>query len=231
MSPSLVTVPLMVAGFPAINSNAVLTNVTFSDNTASNSGGGINNSYQGNITLNNVTFSGNTASVWWGDVATVGSIVLPHLTNVTFNGNTALNGGGMYNEGSCNPTVLNSILWGDSGGEIFNEAEMNNFVTVQLQRCAGRLPRHRQHRHRSAVGIRWEITAAGCKPWPCCLVRRPSTPPAATVQPQMGADLLVPLLTATWARSNRRVSAWPRRAAMVKAPSSWPPFPSRSVLQ
>ncbi len=142
----------------------------------------------------------------------------PTLNNVTFNGNTALNGGGMYNEGSCNPTVLNSILWGDSGGEIFNEAEINNFLTVAIAMYRAVI-----QASATSTSIRcwhpWEITAAGCKPWPCCLVRRPSTPPAATVQPQMGADLLVPLLTATWARSNRRVSAWPRRAVMVKAPS------------
>jgi predicted outer membrane repeat protein len=44
----------------------------------------------------------------------------PTLTNVTFSGNSATSSGGMFNSFSS-PTLTNAILWGDTGGEIFND--------------------------------------------------------------------------------------------------------------
>jgi len=76
--------------------------------------------YSSSPTLTNVTFSGNTATYGGGLYNNDSSS--PTLTNVTFSGNTATNGGGMYNYSSSNPTVRNSILWGDSGGEIDNSS-------------------------------------------------------------------------------------------------------------
>jgi hypothetical protein len=62
-----------------------------------------------------VTFSGNLASRVGGGMANVGSD--PTLTNVTFSGNTATRmGGGMYNSSDSNPTIANSIFWGNSDG-------------------------------------------------------------------------------------------------------------------
>uniref|UniRef100_A0A7C1FWC7 Bacterial Ig-like domain-containing protein n=1 Tax=Caldilinea aerophila TaxID=133453 RepID=A0A7C1FWC7_9CHLR len=45
----------------------------------------------------------------------------PTLTNVTFSGNAAtINGGGMYNHVGSAPTLTNVIIWGSTGGSIFN---------------------------------------------------------------------------------------------------------------
>jgi hypothetical protein len=75
-----------------------LTNVTFTMNTASSSGGGVNN------------FSGNAT-----------------FTNVTFLSNTAPQGGGFYNS-SGSPTLRNSIVWGNSGGQISGAATVSDSV-------------------------------------------------------------------------------------------------------
>jgi hypothetical protein len=93
--------------------------------------------------LTNVTFSGNTAKLGGGMDNDISS---PTLTNITFNGNTAsiANGGGsMHNRsqytcmhwfaGICTgsdwyvsaPIVRNSLLWGNSSGEIYNEGPGN----------------------------------------------------------------------------------------------------------
>jgi len=96
----------------------VLMNVTFSDNTAVNSGGGIFNNLS-SPSLTNVTFDGNTASKGGGLYNYYFSN--PMLTNVTLSGNTASFGGGLYNYFSSNPLVRNSILWNNGGGEIYND--------------------------------------------------------------------------------------------------------------
>ena len=41
------------------------------------------------------------------------------LTDVTFSGNSAFNGGGMFLNNSSDPTLTNSILWGNSPEEIY----------------------------------------------------------------------------------------------------------------
>jgi uncharacterized repeat protein (TIGR01451 family) len=67
-----------------------------------------------NPTLKNVTFSGNQATNNGGGMVNSSNFVRgPTLTNVTFSGNQASNGGGMYNDDS-NPTIQNSILWGNT---------------------------------------------------------------------------------------------------------------------
>jgi predicted outer membrane repeat protein len=101
-----------------------LTNVTFIGNTgttASSRGGGVY-VYASSPTLTNVVFSGNTANTGGG----MGNYAShPILTNVTFSGNTASSGGGIYNFGngssSSNSTLRNSLLWGDTGGEVYND--------------------------------------------------------------------------------------------------------------
>jgi predicted outer membrane repeat protein len=79
-----------------IGNDPILTNVTFSGNTA-DLGGAIGN-YQSSPVLSNVTFSNNAASSY---------------------------GGGIYNESNSNPIVQNTILWGNSalnGSQIYNDA-------------------------------------------------------------------------------------------------------------
>jgi hypothetical protein len=75
-------------------------------------------------TITNCTFSGNTSSFGGGGLFndnSFGSPGSPTITNCTFSGNTAVYmGSGMYNYTSS-PTITNCILWGDAGGEIFNQ--------------------------------------------------------------------------------------------------------------
>ena len=105
-------------------SNPTLTNVTFSGNSATDGGGIMNNN--SNPTLTNVTFSNNSASNGGGGMENYYSS--PTLTNVTFSGNSATsNGGGMYNyyQNSSNPIIRNTIFWGNtaaSGAQISNDS-------------------------------------------------------------------------------------------------------------
>jgi len=97
-----------------VSTPTTLTDVTFSGNTAS-SGGGMW-SAGSNLTLTDVTFSGNTADYGGGMLLQFGSNLT--LTDVTFSGNTANAGGGMYLFNS-NPTLTNSIIWGNSPESIY----------------------------------------------------------------------------------------------------------------
>lgn len=94
------------------NSNPILTNIAFIDNavTGDGAGGGIK-TYNSSPVLTNVTFSGNHALVGGGIDNWQSSIT---LTNVTFSGNTADSvGAAMYSQES-NPTVINTIIWGNT---------------------------------------------------------------------------------------------------------------------
>jgi predicted outer membrane repeat protein len=111
-------------------SSPILTNITFYGNSAylepvnmtGGYGGGMYNSYS-SPTLTNVAFVGNsstgemTFNGLGAGIANFGSS--PILTNVTFFGNTTDgSGGGIYNDDSAFPILINSILWGDSPDEI-----------------------------------------------------------------------------------------------------------------
>jgi predicted outer membrane repeat protein len=99
-------------------SNPNLTNVTFNNNSARN-GGGMVNQISSSPTLQNVTFNNNSALVDGGGMANSDTNSSPILTNVTLSNNSASGqGGAIANAG--NPVIRNSILWGNTGGEIFN---------------------------------------------------------------------------------------------------------------
>lgn len=106
-------------GMYNIYSDPKLTNVSFIGNSASNHGGGMYNE-NSRPTLTNATFIGNSASNRGGGVynETFGS---PTLINVSFSGNSSTAGGGIFNNNQSYPAIRNSILWGDSGGEIVND--------------------------------------------------------------------------------------------------------------
>ena len=88
-----------------------LTDVTFSGNSA-RFGGGMSIGDTSSPTLTQVTFSGNSASYRGGGMSGGGS---PTLTDVTFSGNTAdYDGGGM--SGGGNPTLTNVTFSGNSAG-------------------------------------------------------------------------------------------------------------------
>jgi uncharacterized repeat protein (TIGR02543 family) len=108
------------------NSSPTLTNVTFSGNSATYSGGGMSNDGS-SPTVTNVTFSGNSASDGAG-MYNYGSN--PSLTNVTFSSNIAsTTGGGMYNYNSSNPTITNTIVWGNSPDQIYNTEDSTPSIT------------------------------------------------------------------------------------------------------
>lgn len=103
------------------NSSPSLTNVTFYNNSSVYLGGAMLNFSNSNASMVNVTFVGNSANDTTGRGGAIynyGSN--PSLLNVTFNGNSAFEGGAIYNDSNSNPTIVNSILYGDSNIEIFN---------------------------------------------------------------------------------------------------------------
>ncbi len=55
----------------------------------------------------------------------------PVITNCTFSGNTATGlGGALFMNSECEPTVVNSIFWGDSPDEIGGDGESSNSIVI-----------------------------------------------------------------------------------------------------
>ena len=136
-------------GMYNLRSSPTITNVTFSENKASD-GGGMYNEYVSSQTITNVLFSGNMAKTGGGmqnnfssptitngvfsrnEASFIGGGMYnfqgsnPSLTSLTFNGNRANNGGGMFNENS-NPT-LTSVTFSENYS-IFNGGGMYNWAS------------------------------------------------------------------------------------------------------
>lgn len=86
-------------------------------NSAGNSGGGIYSNGGTNV-LTNAEISGNRANVSGGGIYNFGSN--PALTNVTISGNEAnVSGGGIFTWASTSANARNSIIWGNSGTDIY----------------------------------------------------------------------------------------------------------------
>jgi predicted outer membrane repeat protein len=118
-----------------------LTNVIFIANSATSRGGGLY-VYTSSPILTNVIFAANSALSPGGAIGNYGGHLT--LTNVTFSNNSApANGGGaIYNFGSpgySSGTALfqNSLLWGDTGGEISNDAASASTATVNYSLVQG----------------------------------------------------------------------------------------------
>ncbi len=121
-------------GMILIYSNPTLTGVIFSGNTA-NYGGGIHLD-QSHPIMTDVTFSGNTAYKWGGGM-TLGHSN-PTLTNVTIANNTAgIYGGGMCLSSSNTPTLINTILWGNSPEEFYFFESYPNSITIHYSDIEG----------------------------------------------------------------------------------------------
>jgi predicted outer membrane repeat protein len=102
------------------SSNPALTNVTFNNNSAADSGGGMFNVSSSPV-LTNVTFDNNSAASYGGGIYNGSSN--PTLTEVTFNSNSAYNGGGMCNYSSSpklTHSAFNDNSATDKGGGIYN---------------------------------------------------------------------------------------------------------------
>jgi parallel beta-helix repeat protein len=116
-------------------SSPMVTNCTFSGNSAAEEGGGMSNS-DSSPTVTNCMFSGNSAG-WGGGMYNIANSS-PTVTNCTFTGNTAFSntygGGGMFNYLSSSPTVTNCTFSGNqatvgSGGGMFNHLSSSPTVT------------------------------------------------------------------------------------------------------
>jgi hypothetical protein len=146
-----------VGGIGNYNSSAIITNCTFSGNSAE-AGAGIGN-WESNPTITNCTFSGNASYCIGGmfnyeSSPTVTNCVFsgnssdydggamynwwkssPIVTGCTFSGNTAYDGigGGMINDEYCNPIVTNCTFIGNSasgrGGGMCNITDSSPIVT------------------------------------------------------------------------------------------------------
>ena len=115
-------------GLDNFDGTLTLSGCTISNNMAP-TGAGLRND-GGTLALSNSTISGNTASGQGGGFyIKLGTVA---LTNVTVSANTAATGGGLVNSGStATVTVNNTILAGNTGGDVTgNYSGGNNLVNV-----------------------------------------------------------------------------------------------------
>jgi M6 family metalloprotease-like protein len=103
------------AGIDNYQSSPVMSNVTFTSNTASSNGGGMYNYNQSNPSLTQVSFNGNTSSGDGGGMSNW-STSNPILTDVTFTGNHSTSSGGGMLSGSSSPTLTRVTFSNNSAG-------------------------------------------------------------------------------------------------------------------
>jgi predicted outer membrane repeat protein len=128
--------------YNALDSNPILTGVTFSGNAADYGGGGGMFNYASNPTLTDVTFERNTAyyndgngGLYQGHGGGIMNFLSsPTLTDVRFNGNAADYGGGMINDYFSSP-VLNNVTFNNNlaaynGGGMYNATSEPTLTNV-----------------------------------------------------------------------------------------------------
>jgi hypothetical protein len=104
-------------GLYNLNTLPILDGILISNNQASSDGGGIFNDYS-HAQITNVTFENNSAINGGGLYNWASS---PQIVNATITNNLASgSGGGIYNNAASCPTIINSILWDNSNGQIYN---------------------------------------------------------------------------------------------------------------
>jgi hypothetical protein len=107
--------------------SATLINCTVSGNSATD-GGGMFIANGGSATLINCTVSGNSAIEGGGGLFD-GSVLT--LINCTVSGNSAVYGGGLFDLFTSPATLTNTIVAGNSGGDIFGDISgSNNIIGV-----------------------------------------------------------------------------------------------------
>jgi parallel beta-helix repeat protein len=108
-------------------SDPTLITCTFENNTASSRGGGINCVQASNPTLTECIFTGNTATDG-GGISNDNSS--PMLTDCTFTGNTATDGGGMYNAYNSNPELTDCTFEGNMTSTVGGAIRISSDSTV-----------------------------------------------------------------------------------------------------
>ncbi len=104
-------------------SNPEMSQISFSGNSAATNGGGMYNIDNSNPEMSQISFSGNSAATNGGGMYNIGNSN-PEMSQVSFSGNNAANfGGGMYNIDNSNPEMSQVSFSGnraDNGGGMFN---------------------------------------------------------------------------------------------------------------
>jgi len=116
-------------------SSATIVNCVFWQNiagtTTSAQGGGITNLSSPGVSIIGCMFTGNHGrfggGIYMDDVATVSA----SITNCTFWANTGDNTGvgGIYCDSRSNPSIRNSILWGDGSTELYFGSATNSIIS------------------------------------------------------------------------------------------------------
>ncbi len=119
------------AGVYNDSGSPTLTNLTFSGNAASGTGGGVYNDNSSSPTLTNVTFSKNTADQG-GGIYNQGTLT---ISNADITSNTATeSGGGIYSDGALlieNSTIDNNYAENNCGGGIHFAVDSDGSATIQ----------------------------------------------------------------------------------------------------
>jgi PKD repeat protein len=141
------------------DSSPTITNCTITDNSAQEGGGGIDVGWS-NLTIDKCTLSGNSGddggaiSIRWDSTASISNCVIsgntasdggavhcedsnPTIANCTISGNTVTGEGGAissydYDEAGRGPTVLNTILWGDTVGGSPDEIHVDFGASISV---------------------------------------------------------------------------------------------------
>ena len=138
---------LVAGGMNNLNVSPAVSNVTFSENSASNGGAVYNyasEDRESSPTLTNVTFSGNSANSNGGAIHNYAyrGVSNPILSNVSFSGNSAgVRGGAIYNlievfDGEGN-LILTNVTFsgnsaGDEGGAMYNIGAFNGKSNTEV---------------------------------------------------------------------------------------------------
>jgi predicted outer membrane repeat protein len=105
------------AGIFVDNGNLDISTSFIRENSTTSSGGGVYN-HGGAVVITNTTFTTNTAILGGGYFANAGVVNLAHTT---FSGNSAPSGGGLYVNSAATVSLVNSIVANSSpGNECFN---------------------------------------------------------------------------------------------------------------
>ncbi|NUQ63569.1 MAG: VCBS repeat-containing protein [Pirellulales bacterium] len=133
------------AGMYNSRSSPALANVIFRDNYGEDGGGMYNN--ESSPTLTNTIFLANYAASTGGGM--YNNLSSPNLLNVVFHGNRAeYYGGGMLNDGGgdmlnaefSEPTITNTIMWGNTAPEGPQISEIGSAATVTYSIVEGGWP-------------------------------------------------------------------------------------------
>ena len=118
-------------GIHCYSSNPTVINATIAANI-SNCGGGLACHTRSSPTIINTTITGNNAiSEGGGGISCLG-FSSPTITNATITGNnTSRDGGGIYCDISSSPIITNTILWGDTPGEIYGDGLPISYSDIQ----------------------------------------------------------------------------------------------------